>query len=56
MREKASECNRDGLRAVAHSGSKAGISKYIKSQVKYNLENRLGCFLCNVMITYVGDA
>ena len=42
---KASEYNRDGLRAVAHLGGKSGMAKYVKSKGSYNPADELGTSL-----------
>ena len=40
--DKASGYSRDGLRAVAHLGGKAGMKKFVKSKGEYNPEDELG--------------
>lgn len=42
---KASEYSRDGLRAVAHLGGKAGMKKFVRSHGEYNPEDELGSSL-----------
>ena len=43
--DKASQYNRDGLRAVAHLGGKGGMKKYVQSKGSYNPEDELGTSL-----------
>ena len=43
--DKASQYNRDGLRAVAHLGGKGGMAKYVKSKGSYNPADELGTSL-----------
>ena len=43
--DKASEYSRDGLRAVAHLGGKAGMRKFVRSNGDYNPEDELGSSL-----------
>ena len=43
--DKASEYSRDGLRAAAHRGGKAGTKKFVKSNGEYNPEDELGISL-----------
>ena len=43
--DKASEYSRDGLRAVAHLGGKAGMKKFVRSGGEYNPEDELGSSL-----------
>ena len=43
--DKASQYNRDGLRAVAHLGGKSGMAKYVQSGGTYNPEDQLGTSL-----------
>ena len=43
--DKASEYSRDGLRAVAHLGGKAGMKKFVKSNGEYNPKDELGSSL-----------
>ena len=43
--DKASQYNRNGLRAVAHLGGKGGMAKYVKSKGSYNPSDELGTSL-----------
>ena len=43
--DKASQYNRDGLRAVAHLGGTGGMKKYVKSKGSYNPADELGTSL-----------
>ena len=43
--DKASQYNRDGLRAVAHLGGKGGMKKYVQSKGSYNPADELGTSL-----------
>ena len=43
--DKASEYRRDGLRAVAHLGGKAGMKKFVQSKGEYNPSDELGTIL-----------
>ena len=43
--DKASEYSRDGLRAVAHLGGKAGMKKFVRANGEYNPEDGLGSSL-----------
>ena len=43
--DKSSEYSRDGLRAVAHLGGKAGMKKFVQSKREYNPSDELGTSL-----------
>mgnify|MGYP003328986860 FL=1 len=43
--DKALEYCRDGLRAVAHLGGKAGMKKFVQSKGEYNPSDELGTSL-----------
>jgi hypothetical protein len=43
--DKANSYDRDGLRAVAHLGGKAGMRKYLQSRGEYNPSDELGTSL-----------
>ena len=43
--DNASEYSRDGLRAVAHLGGKAGMKKFVQSKGEYNPSDELGTSL-----------
>ena len=43
--DEASGYSRDGLRAVAHLGGKAGMKKFVRSNGEYNPKDELGSSL-----------
>ena len=54
--DKASEYSRDGLRAVAYLGGKAGMKKFVRSNGEYNPEDELGSSLSEYYEKFIGSA